>query len=243
MVETIGTRIGKLRESKKLTQQQLADDLKITREKLNSWERNERHLKDGDIIALADYFKVSTDYILGRDVPPTTDPDIESACAYTGLSMEAVSEIREMTHSKRRGYICHEAINRFFEIENNFFFIQLQRYLDTCEESKTAAEEIVSELSNVSDDCVLDEAKQVAQYGIASDPNSVIYKCSKYNNDHCDDDRAVGFELFELIEDTRRVATSFFDYTDLQLLLMKAIDLSLEHRKRHQNALKQLREK
>ena len=64
--ETIGDRIRNLRLKKKMTQQELADinTLRVQRNLINYWENNERDIKSGQIIALADFFNTTCDYIL-----------------------------------------------------------------------------------------------------------------------------------------------------------------------------------
>ena len=61
----INKKIKELRLKKGLTQQQLADELKISRSNIANYE-NSSNLPSLDIlIKLAKFFQVSTDYILG----------------------------------------------------------------------------------------------------------------------------------------------------------------------------------
>lgn len=62
---TIGGRIKKLRMEKGLTQSQLASALNVSTVVVARWESETRELKTGSIIALAEYFGVTTDYLLG----------------------------------------------------------------------------------------------------------------------------------------------------------------------------------
>lgn len=62
----IGTRIRILRENADLTQLVLAKNLKISNSTLSMYERGERIPSDDIKIAIADYFNVSIDYLLGR---------------------------------------------------------------------------------------------------------------------------------------------------------------------------------
>lgn len=63
---TIGQRIAHLRERRGLSQAALAKDLNIGQSTLAMWETDKRGLKDEVIIQIAEYFDVSTDYLLGR---------------------------------------------------------------------------------------------------------------------------------------------------------------------------------
>lgn len=60
-----------LREDADLTQQQIADLLHMQRSVYRRYELGEREIPVWALIRLADYYHVSTDYLLGRgDVTP-----------------------------------------------------------------------------------------------------------------------------------------------------------------------------
>ncbi|HII4461556.1 helix-turn-helix domain-containing protein [Clostridium perfringens] len=59
-------RLRQLRESKELSQKDLADILKVGPSTVSMWEQGKR-IPDSDmLIILANYFNVSIDYLLGR---------------------------------------------------------------------------------------------------------------------------------------------------------------------------------
>lgn len=65
--ENFGQRLYLLRTRAELTQQQLADELNVTRRILSDWEHGRKLPSFDSIIAIAKYFGVTTDYImLGR---------------------------------------------------------------------------------------------------------------------------------------------------------------------------------
>ena len=61
-----GYRIALLREQKGLSQKELANRLGVSKSTIGHWESGARRLQDEYIIQLADFFNVTTDYILGR---------------------------------------------------------------------------------------------------------------------------------------------------------------------------------
>lgn len=67
----LGKRIKKLREQKNLTQRELAEIMgyKTTRS-IQFLEAGQRSLDHHQLIALADLFKVSLDYLVGRSDDP-----------------------------------------------------------------------------------------------------------------------------------------------------------------------------
>ena len=58
-------RIRDLREDMDLTQKQIADYLKVKQNTYSQYENGQRQLPLQFLIALARYYKTSTDYILG----------------------------------------------------------------------------------------------------------------------------------------------------------------------------------
>ena len=66
----IGQRIKDLRMSRGLTQEQLADILKISKSRIGMYEIGKREPNFEMLEAIADYFNVDMNYLLGKsDVP------------------------------------------------------------------------------------------------------------------------------------------------------------------------------
>jgi len=59
------TRVKELREEKELSQKQLADKVKVSQANVSRWEKGTQDPSTEWIIALAKFFEVSTDYLLG----------------------------------------------------------------------------------------------------------------------------------------------------------------------------------
>ncbi|MCR5542745.1 MAG: helix-turn-helix domain-containing protein [Eubacterium sp.] len=66
-------RIKDLRESRKISQQELADRLFVTRSAVNAWEMGNSMPSIDNLIVLARFFHVSTDYLLGLQNEETID--------------------------------------------------------------------------------------------------------------------------------------------------------------------------
>ena len=58
-------RFRELREEKKLSQAQIGNELGYTQVCISRWESGERMPNANDIIAVAIFFNVTTDYLLG----------------------------------------------------------------------------------------------------------------------------------------------------------------------------------
>ena len=59
-------RLRELRNSRKLSQQNLADELKISKSSVNMYERGEREPGLETVESIADFFNVDMDYLLGK---------------------------------------------------------------------------------------------------------------------------------------------------------------------------------
>lgn len=62
-----------LRQSKELSQVQLAEKLGVAKQSVSNWENDNIMPSIEMLVKIADYFNVSTDYLLGRDVKHTLD--------------------------------------------------------------------------------------------------------------------------------------------------------------------------
>ncbi|MCO7176033.1 helix-turn-helix domain-containing protein [Sporolactobacillus kofuensis] len=66
MGNTLGSRIRFLRDEKELSQLEMARELNISNAQLSRYESGARKPDPEMLIQIADYFHVSTDYLLGR---------------------------------------------------------------------------------------------------------------------------------------------------------------------------------
>ena len=64
----IGDKIKELRNRKGLYQQELADIMNVSKSTIAMWETNKREPSSEMLVALANFFECSTDYLMGRDV-------------------------------------------------------------------------------------------------------------------------------------------------------------------------------
>lgn len=67
---TIGESLKRFRDEFHLTQDEVADVLKVTRQAYHSYERDKANPPSKKILELADVYDVSTDYLLGRSDEP-----------------------------------------------------------------------------------------------------------------------------------------------------------------------------
>ena len=73
-IVVLGKRIVQLRKERNMTQEELANILKITRKAVSKWETEQRRPNLDTLQKLADFFGCSVDYLLGRtDVRETPE--------------------------------------------------------------------------------------------------------------------------------------------------------------------------
>ena len=66
LMKNFGLILKELRTDRKINQTELAIELKVSQSMIARWEKGECEPKASNIIAIADYFNVTTDYLLGR---------------------------------------------------------------------------------------------------------------------------------------------------------------------------------
>lgn len=65
---TLGEKLQRLRKARGMTQEQLAEQVGVSRQSLSGWENDTALPDTANVVALADLFDVTTDYLL-RDMP------------------------------------------------------------------------------------------------------------------------------------------------------------------------------
>ena len=65
---TLAEKIQKLRKENGLSQDQLALELGVSRQSVSKWELGDSMPDIDKILQLADYFQVSTDYLLRKEI-------------------------------------------------------------------------------------------------------------------------------------------------------------------------------
>lgn len=90
-------RLVDLREAKGISQQILADALGVTRQSLSLYEKAERTVNIELLVKIANYFNVSTDYLLGLSDIQSIDTDMHIACKTTGLNEKAIQSLQYMS--------------------------------------------------------------------------------------------------------------------------------------------------
>ena len=106
-MDTLGRRLKQLREENGFTLEYVATRLNTTKTSIARYEKNDREPKSEMISALADFYNVSTDYLLGRTnernlnkEKSKLDPSVKTIAAHRlgdieDLSDDAIDKINE----------------------------------------------------------------------------------------------------------------------------------------------------
>lgn len=85
--QAFATRFRELMEREPRTSQaEIAGAIGKSRQVVSQYFNGESEPTFETLVKIADFFRVSTDYLLGKPVPQSTDPSMQAAAAFTGLS-------------------------------------------------------------------------------------------------------------------------------------------------------------
>ena len=95
-----------LRKAKGLTQKEVADFIGISQNNYSYWENGKVKIDNGSLQKLADFFDVTVDYLLGRDVIPEKYKDVAMAFHggadnLTQADIDDIVRFIEFTKSKK----------------------------------------------------------------------------------------------------------------------------------------------
>lgn len=96
-----GENFKKLRESRKLTQTELAEQIGYTNRTISLIEKEERKPTIEQLKIYCDKFNVSLDYLTGRTNTPY--PDTQLVSEYTGLSEKSIEKLKRINHFNADG--------------------------------------------------------------------------------------------------------------------------------------------
>jgi transcriptional regulator with XRE-family HTH domain len=104
--KTVGGRLQELRNSKKLSQYQLAENVSINQSSIAEYERGNQLPPVNNLIIFANIFHVSLDYLTGR----TNDPALHQMAEFNKANFQGCSE-RELKFLS----IMFSAVNQFLD--------------------------------------------------------------------------------------------------------------------------------
>ena len=95
MSSTFANRLVELRESSGVSRQQLAVSIGLSRASIEYYEKDKRHPDTDTIIKIAQYFHVTTDYLLGLSITPTKNKKLSDVCDFLNLPDKTVMKLKD----------------------------------------------------------------------------------------------------------------------------------------------------
>lgn len=206
----IGCRIKELREAKGITQDKLSEDLSerfengISRSTVNLWENGIRALKANHILALCDYFDVTSDEILKGMKPENRD-----IIAYSGLTEKAL----EVLHNSKA-----EVLNTISILLENGQLLRLAKHLNQIERFSSFLKHSLKDGADP-----LPDDSDLSEY-----PNMSVDDAPYYPYDETIDDdlRDLRLEIFELASFVSQLPDELYQ---TEKLISEAKSVLLEH--------------
>lgn len=81
---SLGEKLSMLRKARGMSQEQLAEQLGVSRQAVSKWELNEAVPDVGRVVALSELFGVTTDYLLKSSSKAAADDDTVRAAGKQG---------------------------------------------------------------------------------------------------------------------------------------------------------------
>lgn len=93
-METLGTRLKELRKNKKITQQQIADAIGVSKTSVIYWEKDDNLPKHESLMALAKVLSVSPSYLLNGETKNKPESNISTPFPIAGRLVPVISWVQ-----------------------------------------------------------------------------------------------------------------------------------------------------
>lgn len=223
----IGSRINSALAMNNTLQKELAKQLNVKDNIVSYWCKGDRTPNTSQIIQIANYLNVSTDYLLGVTDVATTDKDLKFVCDYTGLDEKSINffhfnnSIKEMTNFNEEAieflqfiiskihYTPSFSMN-IYDVRANTTVL-VEAYEKSIKKRKNGfaflSEDEIADFNNLSNDDKIqfllnDKDSEVELDDLDIAINGLKYRLRKFFDD-CLDEFAVsasGYTVFELNE-------------------------------------------
>ena len=188
------------------SQAEAAEGLGVSRQTFNNWINGQNQPDYASLVRIADYFRVSTDYLLGRTETVSPDTSIAGCGKLTGLSDKSIEKLIELYRANWENWYTY-LLNDIIEADEFQLFLEsLMNYVTTSDEevksislykprlseyNKAMSDAFVSKIVNGLHDAggITDELWQEAMetYEKGGNPYKVLYdSISKEEGDDTD---------------------------------------------------------
>lgn len=188
------TNLRNLMNDRKVSQTELSKIIGCTRQAVSLYATGQSTPDIDVLLKIAEYFEVSTDYLLGLTTVKTTNIDIRATSKLTGLSEKAIEQIEKITKPKSGGSDWIE-INKVIDMKD------FDKLLDADYYKKN----------------IYFESTYILNYAFESDYFQKFFSSiqtlldSYIKSKAKDDDNKFDYRLYKFLEDTRDLTTSIIE--------------------------------
>lgn len=172
-------RFRELMDNTETKREEIATALGVSTVAIGQYYNGEALPSIEKLIKIADFFNVSTDYLLGRTDVSTIDAEIKAICKYTGLSETSVNNLHTAHKLKKDVKASfYNGLNLFIECdETKDFFLLLDDYEKECEINMCVVNELIANATKI------EEIKENKYYKDSNDKSDLIlFKLQKTLN-------------------------------------------------------------
>ena len=201
------SRLNRLMIEKHVSQQTLAKGIGIARQTVAQYQMGSTQPTAEKLLAIADFFNVSVDYLLGRTSFKTPNPNIRTLCEDTGLSEEAITKLEkfktECVNDYYLGLAKLRLIDAFIISENlNDFIFRILYYARAAE--RTYVYENNSDMQLRYLDAMKElQDKYGSTFSLSTPVNDLRiqeYNLSTFGNTLMEEYKNLASELYEIYE-------------------------------------------
>lgn len=126
------TRLRDLISEHETTITEVANNINVTRQAVSAYQDGSSQPTADTLLKIANYFNVSTDYLLGKSDVQTSDTTIKDICEYTGLSEKALHKIKSWNETDDFQQFFSKILSDIIEAEEaQNLFCYTSRYLSS----------------------------------------------------------------------------------------------------------------
>lgn len=100
-------KLKELREEKEFSQVKVAEAIKTSQRNISRWEKGENEPTSSFIVKLADFFEVSTDFLLGREDDFGIVQSQNAASALDKDEQELIENFRELNRLQKQKILAY----------------------------------------------------------------------------------------------------------------------------------------
>lgn len=97
---TFPCRLRKIMDDNKTTQATLANECGVERQSVAQWRDGNTRPDILSLKKIAEFYNISTDYLLGLSEASTQDAELKTVCEYTGLSEKSIKKLVDLKNKK-----------------------------------------------------------------------------------------------------------------------------------------------